>query len=82
MDNFNTSLPIPKSKEISRPADYRPISISTPMCTIFELLLEMQMPFLEHQHENQWESCRLKSFYYGCKERFQENCQEGRELDG
>ncbi len=53
---FNTALliPIPKSKEISAPADYRPISVSTPLCTILELLLKQRMSFFEEQHSNQF----------------------------
>ncbi len=66
---FNTSLiiPIPKSKEILAPADYRSISVSTPMCTILELLLKQRMLFPEDQHSNHFgyknpTSC--KSAYY------------------
>ena len=66
---FNTALLnlIPKSKEISAPADYRPISVSTPLCTIFELLLKQRMPFLDDQHSNQFgykRATSCKSAYY------------------
>ncbi len=55
-DKFNTSIliPIPKGKKLSLPSDYRPISISTPMCTLFELLIRKSMPFLEYLHPNQF----------------------------
>ena len=43
---FNTSLliPIPKKNEVSNPTDYRPISISTSIATLFETLLFVKLP--------------------------------------
>ena len=45
---FNTSLlvPIPKKQGTASPADFRPISISCPLVTMFESLLLKQMPWL------------------------------------
>ena len=68
-DKFNTSvlIPLPKGKEISKLADYRPISISTPMCTLFELLIKKSMPFLDYLHPNQFgykKETSCKSAYF------------------
>jgi len=54
--DLNTALliPIPKSKDIAAPSDYRPISVSTPICTLLELLLRQRMPFLEQKQPNQF----------------------------
>ena len=68
-ENFNISIiiPIPKKKVTSAPSDYRPISISTPLCTIFEFIMKLKMPFLEDQHDNQFGYKKMtscKSAYY------------------
>jgi len=67
--DLNTALliPIPKSKDIAAPSDYRPISVSTPICTLLELLLRQRMPFLEQQHPNQFgykKATSCKAAYY------------------
>ena len=68
-DKFNTSvlIPIPKGNKLSMPSDYRPISISTPLCTLFELLIRKSMPFLEYLHPNQFgykKETSCKSAYF------------------
>jgi hypothetical protein len=67
--DLNTALliPIPKSKDIAAPSDYRPISVSTPICTLLELLLRQQMPFSEEQnpyHFGYKKATLSKSAYY------------------
>ncbi len=60
-------IPIPKSKDIAAPSDYRPISVSTLICTLLELLLRQRMPFLEEQNPNQFgykKATSCKSAYY------------------
>ncbi len=60
-------IPIPKSKDIAAPSDYIPISVSTPVCTLLELLLRQRMPFLEEQNPNQFgykKATSCKSAYY------------------
>ena len=54
--DFNTAIliPIPKSDKVSTPTDYRPISISTPLATIFEMLLLLRMPCLKKLSLNQF----------------------------
>ena len=46
---FNVSLlhPIPKKSELSAPTDYRPISVSSAVATLFEHLLLDKLPWLE-----------------------------------
>ena len=54
--NFNTSvlIPIPKKDKVLVPADYRPISISTPIATLLELLLLNKMSCLKEISCNQF----------------------------
>ncbi len=61
LEEVNICEHVTLAKEIS---DYRPISVSIPLCTLFELLLKQRMPFLEDQHSNQFgykraTSCKL-----------------------
>ena len=44
-DDFNTSLvtPIPKKGLVVTPSDFRPISVSSGFCTIFESILLLKM---------------------------------------
>ena len=66
--DFNTAIviPIPKSDKVSTPADYRPISISTPLATIFESLLLHRMNCLNDLSPNQFGYRRKTS----CKNAF------------
>lgn len=48
VDNFNISVitPIPKSKKITdNPDDYRPISVSSVFCTLFEKIILIQFGY-------------------------------------
>ena len=49
-DGFNTSLlvPIPKKSSSTAPGDYRPISISTSLTTLFEALLFEKLSWIEN----------------------------------
>ena len=45
LENFNVSVitPIPKQKKVSRdPSDYRPISVSSIFCTVYEKLIYLK----------------------------------------
>jgi hypothetical protein len=73
---FNTSLliPVPKKKELSKPSDYRPISVSTGMSTLFESLIFKRMHWIEDLSLNQFgykakTSC--KSAYFVANETMQ-----------
>ena len=54
--NFNTSIliPIPKKGILNSPSDYRPISISSPLTTILEILLLDTLPCLKHTNSKQF----------------------------
>ncbi len=59
--SFNTSvlILIPKKGELNSPSDYRPISISTSIVTLFEYLLLMKTPWLSKFNANQQKtSCK------------------------
>ena len=55
-EGFNESIliPIPKKKETSKPSDYRPISISTGLTTLFERLLLGRLPWIDDLNLNQF----------------------------
>ena len=55
-NEFNLSIlvPIPKKKEISKPSDYRPISISTVLSTILESLILKSLPWVDNLSHNQF----------------------------
>ncbi len=55
-DAFNTSVlvPIPKKQGTSSPGDYRPISVSTALSTVFESLLLMKMEWIRNFSRNQF----------------------------
>ena len=55
-DGLNTSLliPIPKKNQTATDSDYRPISISTPISTIFEFVIRERMPHLGYLSRNQF----------------------------
>lgn len=52
--NISVLIPIPKSKDISHTFDYMPISISTPMCKLLEILIKDSMSFLSDLSPNQF----------------------------
>ena len=78
--DFNLSLlkPIPKKGSLSSPADYRPISVSTTLATLFETVLLEKMDVIQEFHRNQFgykrfTSCKNAHFvvnetlnYYKC----------------
>jgi hypothetical protein len=53
---FNVSklTPIPKKGKAEDPSDYRPISVSTSIATIFEHIVLSKMKCLEFTHQNQF----------------------------
>ena len=55
-DAFNTSVlvPIPKKQGTSSPGDYRPISVSSTLATLFESLLLMKMDWIRNFSKNQF----------------------------
>ena len=70
---FNVSLitAIPKKGEMKEPADYRPISVSNVLATVFEYYLLSKMTFIFQAHDNQFgfqvgSSC--KQAYYAASE--------------
>jgi hypothetical protein len=54
--NFNISklTLIPKKGECESPGDFRPISVSTAMCSVFESLLLTKFTFISEIHQNQF----------------------------
>lgn len=53
---FNTAIiiPIPKSDKLTKPVDYRPISLSTPLTTIFECIMLEKLACLRNISPNQF----------------------------
>jgi hypothetical protein len=56
LENFNVSKlsPIPKKGKTDKPEDYRPISVSTSITTLFEYLLLGKIKCFENIHRNQF----------------------------
>ena len=55
-EGFSTSIltPIPKKNELSKPADFRPISISSSITKIFECLILRKTPWLLSLNSSQF----------------------------
>jgi hypothetical protein len=67
-NNFNTSLliPIPKKQGTTEPSDFRPISVSSSLNTLFERLLLTKLSWLENTNNCQFGYKRKTS----CKSAF------------
>jgi hypothetical protein len=66
--DFNTAIltPIPKSEKLVEPSDYRPISVSTPLATLFETMLLGKLDCLMNLSPNQFGYAKKTS----CKNAF------------
>ena len=68
-ENFNCAIikPIPKKGEVREPSDYRPISISSVLSSLFEYLILEKIPAIKNSSGNQFgykENSSCKNVFY------------------